>query len=254
MKNKEKSVNRKALPKFFGILLISALIGGVLGGVIGFTSATSLPEQIIISIYSFLEIVTPWSILVLSVLFLGMGFAQYHSSKKLFQSWDGEDEEIISKAEEKLSWGLLFTSLNMIAALFFFGIGFQVIYIENATLEVVLLLSFILSFVGIILLQQKIVDLTRQMNPEKQGSIYDSKFHKKWLDSCDENQQRQIGQAAYKAFMAVNTTCMILWVALVLITLVFDIGILPFFLVTLIFGVNQTVYTLECIRLGRHKK
>ena len=91
------------------------------------------------------------------------------------------------------------------------------------------------------------------MNPEKQGSIYDSKFHKKWVDSCDENEQRQMGQAAYKAFRAVNITCVILWGVLILLAFIFDIGILPFFLVTLIFGVGQTVYVLECIRLGLHK-
>lgn len=253
MRNNKKSDNRKALPKFLGGILISALIGGILGGVAGFTGATHLPNQILAYIHAFLQAFTPWSILILSVLFLGVGLAQYRSAKKLFQSWDGENEEIIEKAEEKLSWGLLFTSLNIVTDFFFSGIGFQVLNSEHEVLDIVLLLSFTLSLAGIIVLQQKIIDLTRQINPEKQGSVYDIKFQKKWLASCDENEQRQIGQAAYKAFNAVNTTCMILWFTLVLLTYVFEIGVLPFFLVTLIFAVGQIVYTLECIRLGRHK-
>ncbi len=253
MENKEKSVNRKAIPKFFGILFISALIGGVLGGVFISVDTIHLIAQMVAVIYIFLEMITPWAILFLSVLFLGIGFVQYHTSRKLFQSWDGESEEIIDKAEEKLSWGLLLSGLNVVVDFFFFGIGFRVVSIENTMLEGVWLVSFILSFVCIVVLQQKIVDLTREMNPEKQGSIYDSKFHKKWVDSCDENEQRQMGQAAYKAFRAVNITCVILWGVLILLAFIFDIGILPFFLVTLIFGVSQTVYVLECIRLGLHK-
>lgn len=253
MENKEKSVNRKAIPKFFGILFISALIGGVLGGVFISVDTIHLIAQMVAVIYIFLEMITPWAILFLSVLFLGIGFVQYHTSRKLFQSWDGESEEIIDKAEEKLSWGLLLSGLNVVVDFFFFGIGFRVVSIENTMLEGVWLVSFILSFVCIVVLQQKIVDLTREMNPEKQGSIYDSKFHKKWVDSCDENEQRQMGQAAYKAFRAVNITCVILWGVLILLAFIFDIGILPFFLVTSIFGVSQTVYVLECIRLGPHK-
>ena len=46
MKNKEKSVNRKALPKFFGVILISALIGGVLGGVFTFADGLNLSKAI----------------------------------------------------------------------------------------------------------------------------------------------------------------------------------------------------------------
>lgn len=253
MKNKEKSVNRKALPKFLGIVLIDGLIGGVLGAVFSSANTIDLAQQMIEAMYAVLECITPWSILFCSALFLSAGFAQYHASRKLFQVWDGEDEEIIDQAEEKLSWGLLFSGLNVVANLFFFGIGFRVVSIDSGLLELVWLVSFVLSFVGILRLQQKIVDLAREMSPEKQGSIYDSKFHNKWVDSCDENEQRQMGQAAYKAFRAVNHTCIILWSVLILLAFVWDIGILPFFLVTLIFGVSQIVYSLECIRLGQHK-
>ena len=40
--------------------------------------------------------------------------------------------------------------------------------------------------------------LTRRINPEKQGSVYDTKFFEKWVDSCDESEQRQMGQAAFQ--------------------------------------------------------
>lgn len=254
MKTKQKSVNRKAMPKFLGIMAISLVAGGTLGLMAGFAGASNLPDKIVESINALLTAITPWSILVLSILCIGTGLCLYLTSKKLIKSWDGEDEETPEKAEEKLTWALLASGINMVADLFFFGIGFGVVPIASNALQITLFLSFILSFAGIMILQQKIIDLTRKINPEKQVSVYDSKFHKKWLSSCDENEQRQIGQASYKSFRVVTNTCVILWLVLVVLSFVFKLSALPFFLVTFIFAVSQISYTLECIRLGRHRK
>lgn len=247
---KQHSENRKALPKFIGTVILSALIGGVVGLLAGFTGATNLPETIVSFIYNILTAVTPWSIPAVTAVCLAVGMLRYHSAKKLADAWDGENEEIIEKAEQQLCWILFYCSLNMVVDFFFFGIGFQLL----AEGRLWFVLSFVLSLGCCTVLQQKVVDLTRKINPEKQGSIYDKNFQKKWFASCDENEQRQIGQAAFKAFNAVNSSCVILWMILVILTFVFDIGILPIFLVTLIFGISQAVYVLESIRMGRDKR
>lgn len=253
MKNKEKSENRKALPKLLGMVLVSAIAGGVFGLIFGFLGASNLSDRIVENIYTFLKIVSPWSVLVFSLLLLSIGSCQYRSAKKIFLHWDGEDEAPIERAEEKLSWGLLWDGLNVITNFLFFGVCFQVKALDSHTALALFLLSFILSTIFISLLQQKIVDLAKKINPEKKGSVYDIKFKKTWLSSCDESEQRQIGQASYKAFGAVNNTCVILWLILVLLAVAFDVGVLPFFLVALIMGVGQIVYILECIHMGRKK-
>ena len=98
------------------------------------------------------------------------------------------------------------------------------------------------------------MDLTRRMNPEKQGSVYDTKFKKKWFESCDEAEQKQIGQAAYKAFNVVSTACPILWLALLVLSYAFDFELLmPTFIVCFIWLLMQVSYCLECIRLGKRK-
>lgn len=206
------------------IVLLSALIGGGAGGVIDMVCSTNLPNQIQISIHTFLTFITPWSPLLFGVLFLGGGKAVL--GHPAVQSNSGNQ--------------------------FFCGIAFQGIGIQHIPFAVFFFLSLILSYVGIIILQQKIVDLIKRINPEKQGSVYDMKFQKKWLDSCDKNEQRQIGQAAFHSFQAVNITCMTLWMALLPLSLVF-IGILPFFLISLIFGIQLTVYILASIRLTQHR-
>ena len=91
------------------------------------------------------------------------------------------------------------------------------------------------------------------MNPEKQVSAYDSKFQKKWYELCDEAERAQIGQASYRAFRAVNVFCPFLWLALLLLSYVFPIGLLPMASVLAVWAVLEVTYILECIRLSRRK-
>ena len=112
---------------------------------------------------------------------------------------------------------------------------------------------FFAAVVVLIVLQQKIVDLERRLNPEKRGSVYDMKFQKTWMDSCDEAERAQIGQACYRAYMVGTKVCTFLWVALLILNFVFDFGMLPIAAVLVVWGVMQTVYALECIRLSKRK-
>ena len=98
-------------------------------------------------------------------------------------------------AEEKLNWVLLLTTVQMALNFFFFAVGNRYIPIGNMAL-LVNVAVFLVVMAVITVLQQKVVDQTRRLNPEKQGSVYDRKFKEKWLASCDEAEQRQIGQAA----------------------------------------------------------
>ncbi len=101
------------------------------------------------------------------------------------------------------------------------------------------------------LLQQKTVDLTKKMNPEKRGSVYDMKFQERWWESCDEAERRQIGQASYKAYVTVSRFCPYCWGVLLLGNMVFHYGILPSAVVLVIWAVLSVSYTREAIRLGR---
>ena len=110
---------------------------------------------------------------------------------------------------------------------------------------------FLLSCGFVVFAQQKAVDLTRRMNPEKRGSVYDTKFQKKWMDSCDESERRQVGQACCRAYMVSSRFCLGLWLALAILSMVFEVSILPTLVLLLVWGVMQVTYSLECIRRGK---
>ena len=150
--------------------------------------------------------------------------------------------------ETLLSWTLLLSAVQLLLSLFFMtAIGtYQP---EEGALAMIGV--FVLSCGCVIFAQQKVVDLERRMNPEKHGSVYDTKFQKKWLDSCDESERRQIGEAGYRAYIVTTRVCLGAWMVLTVLGMVFEIGMLPVSVLLLVWGVMQVTYTLECIRLGK---
>ena len=248
--NTVKKDNRKAFPKYLLILFVSAIFGGVMGFAAGWVGHDNLSEVIAAAVTDGLTAAAPWALLATSVVSLSLILWLYRSAKALFTGWDGEDDDTMDRAEEKLNWALLLTASQFVLDMFFFAVA-QSAHNMTALWSV---LFFIASVFTLVFAQQKIVDLTRQMNPEKQGSVYDTKFRKKWFESCDEAEQKQIGQAAYKAYTVVSTVCPILWAVLLMLNYAFDFDLLmPTFIVCFIWLLLQVSYCLEAIRLGKRK-
>ena len=248
--NTVKKDNRKALPKYLLILFVAAIFGGVLGFAAGWVGHDNLSEVIAAAVSNGLTAVSPWALLVTSVVSLALILWLYRGAKALYTGWNGEDDNVMDRADEKLNWALLLTAAQLVLDMFFFAVA-QSGHNMTALWSV---LFFIVSIFLLVFAQQKIVDLTRKMNPEKKGSVYDTKFKKKWFESCDEAEQKQIGQAAYKAFNVVSTACPILWGVLLLLSYAFNFSLLmPTFIVCFIWLLLQVSYCLECIRLGKRK-
>ena len=248
MKDNIKKDNRKALPKFLLMMLCAAVVGGVLGFFTGYFGEQNAAVVIELAADSFFAVIAPWAIPVTAVVLLCAAVWHYAGAKRLIAAWDGEDEDTVDAAEEKLNRALLLTTVQTAMNFFFFAVGNRYIPIGDMAL-LGHAAVFLVVMAVIMVLQQKVVDQTRLLNPEKQGSVYDRKFKEKWLASCDEAEQRQIGRAAYKAYSVVNLLCPILWVLLLVGGFVFDWGLLPVFLVSLIWGVLNVTYALEAMRL-----
>lgn len=247
MNDHVKRDNRRALPKYLLTILLYGLLGGVLGFFTGVAGAAGVAETVRQALDRLLAVCAPWGIVVSAVVLLGTGWYLYAAAKRRFAAWDGEDEDAMDAAERQLSWALLLTGLMVVLDFFFFAAS--IIY-ERFLPDVVL---FLASVAVLVVLQQKIVDLERRINPEKRGSVYDMKFQKTWMESCDEAERAQIGQACYTAYRMGNKVCVFLWVALLILNFVFEFGLLPIAAVLVIWGVMQTAYALECIRLSKRK-
>lgn len=251
MKSKaEKSENRRALPRFFLTMLVSTAAGGVLGVLVGISRIFELDAvRLTQALEDGLRTVTPWGIPVSSAVILGSCFLLYRSAAKRYAGWGGEDEDEDAETIERLlSWVLLLSAVQLLVNFFFMT---AITVYELETLPLVNVGIFLLSCGLVIFAQQKTVDLERRMNPEKRGSVYDAKFQKKWLESCDESERRQIGEASYRAFQVTSRVCIGFWLVLTILGMVFQFSILPVFVLLAVWGVMQVTYALASIRLGR---
>lgn len=252
MKDKVTRDNRKALPKFLLMIVAAALVGGIVGFFSAMAADGFSGEALQARVDAFLTALVPWGLLVCAAVLLVPAAVVLGRAKAAFGAWDGEDEDTGLRVEERLNVVLLLTVLALIVGLFFLSAG--VLYTAESWRMLANAALFIVVMAAVTILQQKVVDLTRRMNPEKEGSVYDAKFRKKWFESCDEAERAQIGQASYRAYQTTSGVCMIVWLVLLLASLFYPTGILPTVAVLVVYGVLQVRYLAECIRMNRRQK
>ena len=255
---KIKKEDKKAFKTFVPIVIISGFIGGIFGA-----SSVHLKEILGESVpnllISILKTITPFASIVLSILVIILGTLVYNKSRKEYDLWReaNEDDDVIDKIEERLSYMLLFTSVNMILGFFFFGVGFMLLPFDKENMEpiiirlICLLGGFILCIASSTLIQKKIVNLEKEINPLLKGSVYDVKFSKKWLDSCDEAIKLGIFKSAYKAYKSVSITCVILWIFCFIGYDLWDFGVVPMVMVIIIWLVQTISYGIESIKQSK---
>lgn len=252
-----KAANRAALPKFILITLLSCAVGGVLG----FSMARFGVSQLTLWLRGagafFAVNLAPWLLVACVAAAWAVCLPKYLRAKAMLGQWDGEDEGVWDAADRRLSSALYTSNLLLVAGFFLLTASYSTGMDPSACLFggravfFVALVGFIALMVSILLLQQKLVDLTRQLNPEKKGSVYDRHFQQKWLDSCDEAERAIIGQCAYKAYKATTAVCSGLWCVFTITALFLDTGMLPPLAVCIIWGTASSVYARWSRKLSR---
>lgn len=261
MKNNNDSAkqeNKKALPKFILIVVCSLILGGVLGVVMVKLSLEDFQGTLDAAGLFFTNYVAPWLVIALPVVELAACLPLYFRAKKRLAAWDGEDETVSGEIEVKISVAVWITSMGTVLAFFLLAAMFAG-FVHNAGTPRMMpkplffggLAAFLVDLFAPMVLQQKLVDLTKRLNPEKKGSVYDAKFQKKWYDSCDEAERAIIGQCAFKAYQAMCRVCLGLWAVFALGGMFFDWGFLPALAVCVVWGAGQSAYAWWTLKLGR---
>lgn len=248
---KTKSENRKAMPKFLLTMVGSLLLGAVIGVCIVFADG-DWTEAIVDGLKNGLIAAAPWLIWGSAfVSALGV-FLCHRKAKHALPCLQEDDEELLEKIDSVLNWGLLINSICLILAYFLISIPFCFMADLVPAVLLISMVGFVACLVVMIIGQQKLVDLTKKLYPEKRGSVYDMKFQKKWFETCDEAERAAIGQAAYASYKATNMTCLLLWMVLVIGSMLFDIGLMPIAVVTIIWLVSTVSYCLHTMKAGKN--
>jgi hypothetical protein len=248
--------DKRALVKFAVLIVCSLLCGMVVGILI--IKMGSYVAKITTIINFLLNSVMKYACFAVTLAAMAAVFYLYIKSRKIFLTWNGENEEELNRMELNLSYAIWFTTVDMILAFFFFAAGYNMLFSENPSEQSYFinlfwtLGGFIFAIVFVVVAQQKLVNFIKEINPEKRGSVYDLKFSKKWKESCDEAEQMAIYKSAYRSYKAVNKTCITLWLVCALGRQIWDFGLMPVAMVSIIWLVQVSAYCLEAIRLSKY--
>lgn len=252
--------DKRAFGKFIAIMIACVLGGGIVGFTMAWIDADTWQTGVAEAVRACLRVISPWAGIVLSSLLLAAAGFVMRKSRRSFHRWDGENEEDINRIEEALSIVIIGCNVNLLLSYFFMGAGLYVIdwerlpeMYEKATLAL-LLVGTIYAMAVTMILQKNIVNFEKEINPEKQGSVYETGFQKKWLESCDEAERFQIYKCAYKSYITVNGLCVACWLISVLGILFWDFGILPMVFVMIIWLGSSISYSIESMRLSKRSE
>ncbi len=243
-----KKNNRTIIITFILLIVISLIIGFFIGGLTTRLSSSQTVAEVFDQMRENVIRIMPYAALSLNVILCIIGFCLYGKSKKMSETWDGENEEVIDKIEEMQNISLIIPSIMMILNFLFFGVGFAVdanlkdgITPENIGL-IIAFATFILSFVWETILQGEVIGLEKKLNPEKRGNILDIKFRSEWIESCDEAERMTIYKAGYGVYKLMTSMYVYAWLLTFIVSAATGNGLFAMVIVTILWLVQTVTY------------
>ena len=254
--------NKKAKGPFIAILCGACLLGGFLGGFGTWLQSGYDKEEVAAWLGERIGTIAgnglPVLMLIASVIAFGyMAWALKKSKEewKQAQNYDDEAFEVWNeKSDKRIGTGLNLVSFVTIFNYFSFSVSFYADIYYDGMRHVMMLLALIMLIVTIfasITQQKNAVDFLKLVNPEKSGSVYDVKFQKKWIESCDEMEQQMIYKAAFHAYRVTNYFCLTLWTVFTVLAMVLKISLWPVTIVSAIWLTMAVSYAVESGRLSK---
>lgn len=252
-----KNEDKKKFKGFLLVLLISFIGGGFLGGSLAVCSSFGVVDAVVKPVLNIFLKSSVYANLIMAVLVLISVFIILSHSKKMIQEWDQEDDIMYSKINYNLSTGLIITYISQILSFCFFSAGIlemqrnQEVYRTEIYSHICFWAGFFGILIVVLAFQQKIINLVKVICPEKKGSIFDSKFQREWIASCDEAEKLIIYESSYTSFKIVSKACIVLWIISILGIMFMDSGIYPTIVITVIWLCSTVSYCLKSMQLEK---
>lgn len=259
-----KKEDKKALGKFAAILVLAFVLGiavgvgsSVLKDILG---ASSVRE----AIFDILAKLAIYGSYVYTTVLLLCSVVLYKKSRTEYTAWDEENEEVLCSIETKISYVLWFSNLIMYGSYFFLSVGIWATDVmENQgdgekdvtgfmVSLLIVLLHIVYALLAAVIIQQKAVNLSKEINPEKSGSIYDMKFQDKWLETCDEAERYTVYKCSYKTFKVMQIVGIILWLVCIIGQMSFNTGAFATIIITVFLIIMVSVYSVQGIYFAKH--
>ncbi len=250
--------DKKYSKKFWIILIVAFIVGGLSGWFLAagenfLRKASELPFVEFWAQFQ-LDMVLPFRMILVAsgaILWLLSGI-YYIKARKMWKEAEDQDD-IYDKVDSMLGHSMMFA--NVMTVTNFAWMGVACYMVPKDTLPIWTywgtLLAFSLYVGGSFYMQRKVVNMIKEMNPEKRGSVFDMKFQKVWDESQDEAERLQSGIGAYRTVQIMSYVCMVIMLVLVMACMVFEIGVLPIFVTGLIWLLLTVIFQVECAKAGK---
>ena len=259
-----KKEDKKAIKKFI-IILIAAFCAGI-GVGIGSAFVGDILENASIrdAILQVMRILAVYGGYGFTTALLAACIVLYKKSRREYSLWDEEDEDVLQRIETRISYGLWFSGLTMFGAYFFFTVGVWAVDIANVKCAIkedpagfgisigIVFGHMVYALLASLISQQKLVNLAKEISPEKKGSIYDTKFQDKWLANCDEAERFTVYKCSFKTFKVMQLTGMILWIVCLIGQTIFGTGVFATIIVTVFLIIQTSVFSVQGIYFAKH--
>lgn len=229
--------------KFFMVMVIAALIGGLLGASIIYSEGIII--QILINSQSF---VLHYNLYIQAII-LGLCalliLIIFFSANNKLKHLELNDDMLFDQIDHQLSFLLPLISATMITGFCMFGVT-----VTNALNEPVFigLLLFLLNTSFTLIMMVLTIKLTKILYPEKKGNPLDFNFDKDWLKSCDEAEKFVLYKASYRSYQLMNFVYCGVMTLCLLISIAVNIGIFPYLLIGFLWITQTLIYSISANR------
>ena len=236
----------KSVVKFLGYMCLGGLVGGIGGFLVGIGQDSLSHLQLAID--RFLSAYALYCLLLITVALNGVALSFYFKGKSLYKRHGLQDDRIFDQIDRQLTYGMMATALNIIFVFTFYSI--TVVYHQNILLASLIMVGGALFTV---FFQVKLINMTKVLYPNKKGNPLEASFNKEWLASCDEAEKYIVYNASYRTQNLMNLVYLGAWVFLMLFSIPFSIGILPFILLAVIWGIHTMSYMIFSQKISSGK-
>ncbi len=251
--NIDTTKNKKITIKFVLIMIGAFFIGGVFGIVLTILKKSLGPLLINISADTIISIISYTStalIVVDSFIPIITSLSLISKAKKLIAVWDEENDEEYIKIDKTLSNALNISSICFTLNTILFGLScYNLINSKHLILIVIIILFYVSNIFTTTFFQGKIVAITKEINPEKEGNVLDTKFQKSWFNSCDEAERLMIFEGSYNTFKFMSGVYNATILVLTCVGMFFKIGIFPIILVGILYLMQVISYAINVQKL-----
>lgn len=253
--NIDSKEKKRITIKFIIIMIAFFCLGGLIGFVLSLfrKNLSTLFGNNIISTDKIIEIISYSSMFLIIIDFITLlltSLILISKSKKLIAIWDEEDDDTYIKIDKTLGKALNFSNICFVLNSTLFGLAcYNLINSNISSYIFIVIIFYLLTIFTTTFFQGKIVNITKELNPEKEGNVLDMNFQKSWFNSCDEAERHIMYEGAFKSFKFMGNVYAFILIVLSCIGMFFKIGILPIIIVGILYLMQVISYTINVQRL-----